>query len=70
MVAYIIPIKAPAGPLILYLLPPNKETINPPMIAVKIPMIGIAPEAIANAIDSGIATIATVSPDSKSFFKK
>ena len=38
-------------------------------MAVNIPTIGVAPDAIAKAIDSGIATIATVKPEKKSRFK-
>jgi hypothetical protein len=58
--------KAPAGPPIWKRLPPNADTMNPPMIAVKSPLSGVTPDAMAIAIDSGKATIATVSPAMKS----
>ncbi len=54
--------KAPAGPPIWNRLPPSAETRNPPTIAVVSPIAGVAPAAIAIAIDSGSATIATVNP--------
>ena len=66
MILNITHIKAPAGPLILYKLPPHNETIKPPIIAVNKPVVGVAPLAIAKAIDRGIATIETVNPDNKS----
>ena len=54
--------KAPAGPPIWKRLPPSSDTMKPPTIAVYSPRSGETPEAIAMAIDSGSATIATVSP--------
>jgi len=58
--------KAPAGPPIWKRLPPSAETMKPPTIAVNRPRSGVTPEAIAIAIDSGNATMATVSPAMKS----
>ena len=43
--------KAPVGPPIWTLLPPKKEIINPPIIAVYSPFSGPTPEAMAKAID-------------------
>ena len=54
--------KAPVGPPICTRLPPSAEIMKPAMIAVVSPVAGLAPEAIAMAIDSGSATSATVTP--------
>ena len=54
--------KAPAGPPIWKRLPPSSETMKPPTIAVYSPRSGVTPEAMAMAIESGSATIATVRP--------
>jgi len=54
--------KAPAGPPIWKREPPSAETRKPPTMAVTRPWPGLAPEAIAIAIDSGSATMATVRP--------
>ena len=43
-------------------LPPSAEISPPATIAVTRPLSGVVPEAIARAIASGSATIATVSP--------
>lgn len=61
--------KAPVGPPIRTRLPPNKETVKPTTIAVTRPLPGSTPEATAKAIAEGIATIATLMPDDKSFLK-
>ncbi len=53
--------KAPAGPPIWCRLPPSAETRNPPMIAAYSPRSGATPDAMAIAIESGSATMATVS---------
>ena len=53
---------APVGPPICTRLPPSSEIRNPPIIAVTMPFAGSAPEAIAMAMLSGKATIATISP--------
>ena len=53
---------APAGPPTWNRLPPRAEMMKPPTIAVYSPRSGDTPEAMAIAIDSGKATIATVSP--------
>jgi hypothetical protein len=44
--------------------------INPAMIAVIIPFSGLTPEAIANAIASGRATIPTIKPEVRSEINK
>ena len=54
--------KAPAGPPTWKRLPPSAEMRKPPTIAVKSPRSGPKPDAIAIAIESGKATMATVSP--------
>ncbi len=54
--------KAPAGPPIWKRLPPRTEISAPPTIAVNSPFSGDRPEPMAIAIDSGSATMATVSP--------
>ncbi len=61
--------KAPAGPPIWKRLPPSKDTRKPPTIAVVRPRSGEAPDAMAIAIDSGAATIATVNPAKTSALK-
>jgi len=53
---------APVGPPICTRLPPSSEISNPPMTAVISPLAGSAPDAIAMAMLSGSATIATVTP--------
>ncbi len=58
--------KAAVGPPICTREPPSSEIRKPAMIAVCRPTAGDAPDAIASAIDSGSATIATVSPASRS----
>ena len=55
-------INAPVGPPICTLLPPRKETMNPPIIAVINPFSGLTPEAIPNAMASGRATMPTMIP--------
>src|SRR6185369_2444816 len=57
---------APVGPPMATRVPPNPEIRNPAMTAVKSPASGFTPEAIANAIASGNATIPTVMPDTRS----
>ena len=54
--------KAPAGPPTWKRLPPSAEMRKPPTMAVNSPRSGVAPEAMAIAIESGSATMATVSP--------
>lgn len=54
--------KAPVGPPIWKREPPNAEIRKPATTAVTRPLSGVVPEAIASAIASGRATIATVSP--------
>lgn len=58
-----IPESAPAGPIILKLLPAKMEAMSPAQTAVIIPWSGVAPEAIAREIESGMETSATVIPD-------
>ena len=54
--------KAPAGPPTWKRLPPSDEIRKPPTMAVNRPRSGGTPEAMAIAMDSGSATIATVRP--------
>jgi len=54
--------KAPVGPEMLNRAPPSAEPGNPPTTAVTSPTSGVVPEAIASAMASGSATIATVRP--------
>ncbi len=53
---------APAGPPICNRDPPSAEIRNPAMTAVKMPACGVTPDATANAIASGNATMPTVHP--------
>src|SRR5690606_34356036 len=57
---------APVGPPIWTLLPPSAEIRKPATIAVTSPASGGAPEAIAIAMLSGIATSATLIPANRS----
>ena len=57
---------APVGPPMATLVPPSAEMIKPAMTAVKMPASGLTPEAIANAIASGSATMPTVNPAKRS----
>ncbi len=57
---------APVGPPMETLDPPRAEMKNPAITAVKIPASGLTPEAMANAIASGRATIPTVIPATRS----
>ena len=57
---------APVGPPICTLLPPSAEIRNPATIAVTSPASGGAPEAMAIAMLSGIATSATLIPANRS----
>ena len=50
------------GPPIWWRLPLSTETRKPPTIAVNRPRSGVTPEAMAIAMESGNATIATVNP--------
>jgi len=54
--------KAPAGPPTWKRLPPSSEIRKPPTMAVNSPRSGVVPDAMAIAMDSGSATIATVRP--------
>ena len=62
IIPYTITMKAPVGPPICTELPPRRETINPPIIAVINPFSGLTPEAIPNAMANGRATIPTMIP--------
>ena len=53
---------AAVGPVMFTLLPPKSEVIKPAIIAVKSPLSGVAPEAIASAMERGNAIIATITP--------
>ena len=54
--------KAPVGPPICTLLPPNIEMIRPATMAVMIPFSGVTPEAIPKAMARGKATMPTMIP--------
>ena len=54
--------KAPVGPPIWKRLPPSAEIRKPATTAVTSPFSGVVPEAMASAMASGSATMATVSP--------
>jgi len=54
--------KAPVGPPICTLLPPKKETMKPPIMAVINPFSGLTPDAIPNAMAKGRATMPTIIP--------
>ncbi|MNG36234.1 hypothetical protein D3C84_1231960 [compost metagenome] len=60
-------INAPVGPPIWNLEPPNNEMRMPATKVVYNPYSGFTPEAIANAIPNGMATIPTIRPEIKSF---
>lgn len=60
--AAISPDKAPVGPTILKLLPPNIEATSPAYTAVTIPITGEACEATASDTERGIDTKETVTP--------
>ena len=53
---------APVGPEIWTRVPPSSEVARPATIAVYRPCAGVAPEAIANAMASGMATMPTMTP--------
>ena len=53
---------APVGPEICTRVPPNRAVTTPATMAVYRPCSGFAPEAIANAIASGNATMPTTTP--------
>ena len=61
-IPYTITMKAPVGPPICTLLPPNTEISNPAIMAVIKPFSGDTPDAMANAIDKGSATMPTIIP--------
>ena len=58
--------KAPVGPPICTREPPSAEINKPATMAVQMPALGEAPEAMANAIASGRASTPTVMPDEMS----
>ena len=67
---YTITMKAPAGPPICTLLPPKRAIRKPAMMAVKMPVCGVSPLAMAKAMASGSATIPTVIPAVTSLTKR
>ena len=67
--AYTITTKAPAGPPICTLLPPNAEIKKPPITAEIKPASGLSPDAIAKAMARGKAITPTVIPLLKSLIK-
>src|SRR5690606_2370827 len=62
-----ITMKPPVGPASGMRLPPNRDTMNPAMVAVYKPCPGLAPEAVANAMARGNATTPTIRPATKLF---
>ena len=54
--------KAAVGPPICTREPPTAEIRKPAMMAVLMPLSGVVPLAMASAMASGRATIATVRP--------
>lgn len=54
--------KAPVGPPICTEHPPKNDTMNPPIMAVIRPIVGLTPEAIPKAIANGSATMPTTMP--------
>ncbi|OQB88328.1 MAG: hypothetical protein BWX86_02686 [Verrucomicrobia bacterium ADurb.Bin122] len=63
---YVMMTNAPVGPPICTRDPPNSAINAPPMIAVNNPCSGVAPDAIAKAIDRGNASVIALSPAKKS----
>ena len=61
MILYTITINAPVGPPIWTVLPPKNDTMNPPIMAVISPIVGLTPDAIPKAIARGRATMPTTS---------
>ena len=59
------PERAPVGPMILKLLPPNIAAMRPAQMAVMIPMSGVALDATASETESGIDMRETVRPERK-----
>jgi hypothetical protein len=53
----------PAGPKTLKFEPPSNPAIIGPNIAAYSPIIGVAPDAIARAVDKGTEIKATVIPE-------
>ena len=49
-----------------FCIPPRKETIKPPIMAVISPCCGLTPEAIPKAIANGRATIPPIIPAMRS----
>ncbi len=62
MILYTITINAPVGPPIWTVLPPKNDTMNPPIMAVISPIVGLTPDAIPKAIARGRATMPTTMP--------
>ncbi len=59
---YTMTTNAPVGPPICTRLPPRNEIRKPATTAVTRPFSGETPEAMANAMASGIATMPTTTP--------
>ena len=66
-IPYMMTTNAAVGPPICTRLPPKNEMKKPAIIAVYSPCSGPTPEAIASAIDSGSAMMATMIPAMISF---
>ena len=67
---YTITTKPPAAPLICTRLPPKAAIRKPATMAVTNPASGWSPQAIANAIEMGRATMLTVKPAPTSLTKR
>ena len=57
---------APVGPPICTFEPPRAEMMKPATMAVMMPFSGLTPDAMANAIARGRATIPTMMPAMRS----
>ena len=70
MIPATITMKAPVGPPICTELPPKADTMNPPIIAVISPIVGLTPDAMPKAMANGRATIPTTTPAVRSDLKR
>ena len=61
-IPYTITMNAPVGPPICTRLPPIADITKPATTAVIRPFSGLTPDAMANAIAKGSATIPTITP--------
>lgn len=61
---------APVGPPICTEQPPRADTMNPPIMAVMSPIVGLTPLAMPKAMASGRATMPTTMPAMRSVLKR